>query len=88
MAEVEYVARVVVERIERTKQAVTTTRRPIETVAKVVREKGEVMSFTVRAGGLVGIRTLVTGMMEAGMPDDTVKGEPDFDDDDEGAEEF
>lgn len=85
MVDVEYVARVVIERIERSIQPKgTVVRRSVTTTEdKVVRDKSEVASFTVRAADPPGINAMVVGVLRAALPAEQVKGEPDMDDDEE-----
>jgi len=88
MTDVEYVARVTVERIER---RVESPLRPARSgdASKVVRDKSEVAAFTIRASSLPGLGQRVTGMLAAALPESTVQGEGEVDrDDDEEDEEF
>jgi hypothetical protein len=75
VSEVEYVVRVMVERVERRVQP--GIRRG--SVVDGVRDKSEVAAFTIRAASLPGLGQRVTGMLTAALPESTVKGEGELD---------
>lgn len=87
MTDVEYVARVVVERVER-KLVPSTRRGAVIDDPKVVRDKVEIASFSIRGATLAATVQKINGMVAAALTGgDTVKGEPNMDDEEEEDEE-
>lgn len=95
MADVEYVARVIVERVVRrvVPKGTPTGRRSMTTSEEtIMRDKAEVGSFTIRADSLPSIKSIVQGVMAAAFREGTevVRGDPQPDvpdEEDEGLEE-
>jgi hypothetical protein len=85
MSDVEYVARVVIERVDRRvlpKGSMATTRRAT-TEDRIIRDKAEVASFTIRSSTLASVAQRVGGVLAAALPDQGVEGEPDLDEEEE-----
>ncbi len=89
MADIEYVARVVIERIERrvVPKGTAINPRRTSTEDRIVRDKAEIASFTIRDETMHGIKSRVRDVMLAALPSEAVKGEPDIDDDEEEEED-
>lgn len=86
MVDVEYVARVVVERVERrlVPKGTPTGRRAMATSEdRLVHDKTEVLSFTVRDKTRAGIQVMASAMLREGLPTVDVKGEPETQQDEE-----
>lgn len=84
MADIEYVARVVIERVERRVLPKGTSINPrrVTTEDRIIADKAEVASFTVRAGQVHQIRTMVRDVMMAALAED-VQGEPNDEEEEE-----
>jgi hypothetical protein len=89
MSDVEYVARVIIERVERRVMPKGTAVNPRRTTTedRIIRDKAEVASFTIRSTTLASVAQRVGGVLAAALPDQDVKGEPDLDDEEEEDEE-
>lgn len=87
MNEVEYVAVVRIERVERRLES-NLRSRTAGSETKVVRDKAEVLTFTVRDTDTVGLRSMIVGVLTAGLPGDQVKGDNADEEDEEEDETF
>lgn len=74
MSNAEYVARVVVERVERRAKEVVVRGR---TAVSASRERivTEVASFTIRDADMVNLATRIMNVLPAALPDTSVRGE-------------
>lgn len=86
MNNVEYVARVVVERVERRVVTRPPGTRTTPSRDRIVCDRTEVASFTIRDGDLANLAMRVTQVLPAALPDTSVRGEEtniDVDDEEE-----